>query len=103
VLAVSQVALTVTLLAHQAWLMTDAIVRTLFRLYMTRRKLLEWVTAAQAKTALSTTLGSLYYRMRGALVLAVVAAIVVSFGPTGAWLVATPFILLWALSPLVAQ
>jgi cyclic beta-1,2-glucan synthetase len=103
VLAVSQVALTVTLLAHQAWLMTDAIVRTLFRLYVTRRKLLEWVTAAQAKTALSTTLGSLYYRMRGALVLAVVAAIVVPFGPTGAWLVATPFILLWALSPLVAH
>jgi cyclic beta-1,2-glucan synthetase len=28
---VSQVALTLTLLAHQAWLMTDAIVRTLFR------------------------------------------------------------------------
>ncbi|HEY6367597.1 MAG TPA: glycosyl transferase, partial [Candidatus Binatia bacterium] len=90
-LAMSQVALTVTLLAHQAWLMTDAIVRTLFRVYVTRRKLLEWVTAAQAKTALDTTLG-----MPGAIVLAVVAAIVVPFGPPGAWQVATPFLLLWA-------
>src|SRR5262249_6445361 len=46
--AVTQVALTLTLLAHQAWLMTDAIGRTLVRL-VTRRHLLEWVTAAQAK------------------------------------------------------
>ena len=55
-LAVSQVGLTVTLLAHQAWLMTDAIVRTLFRVYVTRRKLLEWVTAAQAKAGFDLTL-----------------------------------------------
>ena len=103
VLAVSQVGLTVTLLAHQAWLMTDAIVRTLFRVYVTRRKLLEWVTAAQAKTTLDITLGNIYYLMRAAIVLAGVAAIVVRFGPPGAWLVATPFILLWALSPLVAH
>ena len=33
---------------HQAWLMGDAIVRTLFRLFVSRRHLLEWVTAAQA-------------------------------------------------------
>jgi cyclic beta-1,2-glucan synthetase len=35
-LAASHVGLTVTLLADQAWLMTDAIVRTLFRVYVTR-------------------------------------------------------------------
>ena len=103
VLAVSQVGLTVTLLAHQAWLMTDAIVRTLFRLYVTRRKLLEWVTAAQAKAAFYITLGSVYYRMGGAVLLAAVTAILVPFGPPGAWLVATPFCLLWALSPMVAH
>jgi len=47
--AASQTALTITMLAHQAWLMSDAIVRTLARVYVTRRNLLEWVTAAQAK------------------------------------------------------
>jgi cyclic beta-1,2-glucan synthetase len=103
VLGVSQVVLSVTLLAHQAWLMTDAIVRTLFRVYVTRRKLLEWVTAAQAKTALDMTLGSVYHRMRSPLVLAVLAAIIAPLGPPGAWLVAMPFTLLWALSPLVAH
>ena len=72
--------------------MTDAIVRTLFRVYVTRRKLLEWVTAAQAKSAFDITLGSVYHRMGGAVVLAAVAAILVPFGPPGAWLVATPFV-----------
>ena len=41
-LAASHVGLTVTLLADQAWLMTDAIMRTLLRVYVTRKKLLEW-------------------------------------------------------------
>src|SRR4029453_19059633 len=42
--ALSQLGLKMTFLAHQASLLTDAILRTLFRLYVTRRRLLEWVT-----------------------------------------------------------
>ena len=103
VLALSQIGLTLTLLAHQAWLMTDAILRTLFRVYVTQRNLLEWVTAAQAQSAFSRTLGSVYQWMGGAVALAAAAAILVPFGPPGAWLVATPFCLLWALSPLLAH
>ena len=57
--------------AHQAWLMGDAIARTLVRLYLTRRTLLEWTTAAQAKSAMSREITGVYRRMRGALVLAV--------------------------------
>ena len=48
-LGASQVGLTVTFLAYQAWLMSDAILRTLTRLFITHRNLLEWVTAAQSK------------------------------------------------------
>ncbi len=103
VLAVSQVALTVTLLAHQAWLMSDAIVRALVRVYVTRRKLLEWMTAAQAKSGSDLTLGSTYYRMRGTVALAAIAGILVAIGQPASWLVATPFVLLWALSPVVAR
>src|SRR4029450_838831 len=103
VLAVSQVGLTVTLLAHQAWLMTDAIVRTLFRVYVTRRKLLEWVTAAQTKSGFDLTLGSVYRGMGGAVALAAVAGILVAGGQLEAWPVAASFVLLWALSPVVAH
>src|SRR3989475_5124738 len=44
-MAACQTAFAITMLAHQAWLMSDAIVRTLVRMCVTRRHLLEWVTA----------------------------------------------------------
>ncbi len=50
-LGASQVGLTVTFLAYQAWLMSDAILRTLTRLFITHKNLLEWVTATQSKLA----------------------------------------------------
>ena len=45
----AQTALLVVFLAHHAWLMADAIGRTLFRLLVNRR-LLEWITAAQSQS-----------------------------------------------------
>jgi len=102
VLAASHVGLTVTLLADQAWLMADAIVRTLLRVYVTRRKLLEWVTAAQAKSGFDLSLRSFYRRMNGTVALAATVAILVAFQPPEVWPMAAPFALLWALSPMVA-
>ena len=99
--AIAHISLTVTLLAYQAWLMTDAIVRTLVRL-VTRRRLLEWVTAAQAKSAHDLALTTFVRRMGGVVVLAAgVAALLVLRRPD-AWPWAAPFIGLWMLSPLVA-
>jgi cyclic beta-1,2-glucan synthetase len=43
--------LTLTFLAHQALLSLDAVVRTLVRRAITRRRLLQWETAAQAELA----------------------------------------------------
>ncbi|HEY5864183.1 MAG TPA: phosphorylase, partial [Candidatus Tectomicrobia bacterium] len=103
VYAMSHVALAVTLLAHQACLMTDAIVRTLYRVYVTRRRLLEWMTAAQAKAGSDHTLGRVYYRMGGAIALAVGGGILVALRKPDAWPVAAPCVLLWVLSPLVAR
>jgi len=100
-LALSQIAMVVTLLAHQAWLMGDAIVRTLFRLFVTKRGLLEWLTAAQAQFGLPLDVRGFYQRMAGGVVLAIVAALVVATGHR-AWGVAAPFVLLWLAAPAVA-
>ena len=63
--------LTFTFLAYQTWLMSDAILRTLVRLFVTRRNLLEWVTAAQAKLCSRFQISSrIYRRMAGGVVLA---------------------------------
>lgn len=47
-------------LAHQAWFSLDAIVRTLYRLTISKKNLLSWVTAADVEKRLKNTLqGSL--------------------------------------------
>ncbi|MBI1818354.1 MAG: phosphorylase [Deltaproteobacteria bacterium] len=102
-LGLSQIGFSLTLLAHQAWLMTDAIVRTLFRLFVSHRRMLEWVTAAQAKFSLPLNVPGFYRRMAGGVVLAAAGAAAVAYAGHGAALIAGPFLILWTLSPVVAQ
>lgn len=101
-LAAAHVGLAVTFLADQAWLMCDAILRTLWRVYVTRQKLLEWVTAAQAKSGFDLFLASFYRRMNGTIALAAAVGILVALSAPRGWPIALPFVLLWALSPIVA-
>ena len=102
-LAAADVGLGFTLLAHQAWLMADAIVRTLARVCVTRRNLLEWTTTAQAKASHDLDLAGFYRRMAGGVAIAVVTAVLVaSLKPGAAWF-AGPFVVLWLLSPFIAR
>ena len=102
-LAVSRTLLTVVFLAHQAWLMADAIVRTLYRLAISRRHLLDWVTAAQLTSLRAPGLLASYRQMRSAAAFGVAAALVVDhFGGT-AWPAALPFVLAWIASPALAR
>jgi len=100
-LALMQFGLQVALLAHQAWLMGDAIARTLSRLYR-RRGLLEWLTAAAAGSDRELKLIGFYRRMAGAVALAVCGGFAVAFADHGSWLIAAPVVGAWALSPAVA-
>jgi cyclic beta-1,2-glucan glucanotransferase len=102
-LAAAQIALALTLLAHQAWLMADAVGRTLLRLVVTRRRMLEWVTAAQVKSSARLDLVRTYAKMWGALVLALVAGVIAVSGSGDTRAVAAAFAVLWALSPAVAR
>ena len=98
-LALTSSALRVVFLAHQACLMADAIGRTLIRLSVTHRHLLEWVTAAQA------TLGPrhFYRQMAGAPVIGVLAVVVACGAGHGTWPLALAFSALWIVSPSIAR
>ena len=98
----TQIALALTFLAYQAWLMCDAIVRTLVRL-VTRKHLLEWITAAQAKRMVDLRLRSVYVRMAGGVLLAIVAAILLFLWRHNAVPAATSLITLWFIAPAVAR
>jgi cyclic beta-1,2-glucan synthetase len=102
-LALSQIALLLTLLAHQAWLMTDAITRTVFRLCMGTRRRLDWMMAARREASGRLTLRGMYRWMSGGVVLAAAAAVVVGLLEPASWPIAAPFLILWTLSPVVAR
>ncbi|HET9042230.1 MAG TPA: glucoamylase family protein, partial [Burkholderiales bacterium] len=102
-LALSLTALLVAFLAHQAWLMMDAIGRTLFRLLVSHRHLLDWVTAAQATVGPRLDLAGFYRQMSGGVAIGVVAAIVVAWFGRDAWPVAAPFVIAWLAAPAIAR
>ena len=101
-LSLVQSAFLLTFLAHQAWVMVDAIGRTFFRLVV-RRRLLEWVTTAQASSEHGFDPRTLLSQMAASLAFAALAGGLIVYFGHNAWPLAVPFGLLWVLSPFVAR
>lgn len=102
-LALTQWALVITFMAHQGWLMGDAIARTLWRLFVTRRHLLEWVPAAQAAIGHRLDLPGFYRVMGSGVVIGIVALAVSVLSGQGTWPLAVPLAALWIASPAIAR
>ena len=67
--ALGQIALSMVLLADTAVSMLDAIVRTVWRLAVSRRHLLEWVTAARARGSVRPSVAGQYQQMATGVIL----------------------------------
>jgi len=89
-------------LADQAWRMLDAIARTLVRLGVTRRHLLEWTTAAQSARAPRLDLRGFYRQMAGGVVLGLVTSAAALLFSPASWPLVLPFLLLWLAAPALA-
>ena len=100
--AFAQIALILTSIPYQAWLMTDAIVRTLARLHVTRRQMLEWTTMVHEVSHAPTTVASFYRRMTGGVIMAAVAVGVVGWQHPDALPVALPILVLWGCAPAIS-
>ena len=100
---IQQIAITIVFLAHQAYLMTDAITRTLYRLLVSRQHLLEWVTAAQAEQGSAHDARAFLRFMWPASALAIAVTAFVLWSNPPAIILAAPFVLAWAFSPLIAD
>ena len=97
----TQAALQLTFLAYDAWTKAHAIVLTLVRLTTTRRRLLEWETAAASARRMAG--GSLFLReMMASPVIAVAALALALILRPEAWTVVLPVALLWAAAPGIA-
>ncbi|WP_432558805.1 GH36-type glycosyl hydrolase domain-containing protein [Granulicoccus sp. GXG6511] len=99
-IALALTALNITLIAHEAQQSLDAILRTLGRL-VSRRKLLEWTTAAALQKSAKGTLGR-YYGLMGASLVAPVALLILALLRSPLNLaVAAPLALAWLIAPAV--
>jgi cyclic beta-1,2-glucan synthetase len=89
------------LLPYQSAVLLDAISRTLVRMCLTRRRLLQWTTAAQThkRVGQGSPLGRLLREMwLSPLVAMVTAAVLIAFRPD-TLLLAMPFLLGWIFAP----
>ncbi len=97
-----QFVLSIAFLPQQAFLMADAIVRTLARLYIRHRNLLEWETAATAERRLGGGFTTFCRNMWFGPLLAVGVGVGLGLFPTLALFVALPILLGWFVSPALA-
>ncbi|HEX7895586.1 MAG TPA: glycosyl transferase, partial [Terriglobales bacterium] len=95
------VLLNLTFLLHQMMVSLDAVVRTLVRRLLTRQRLLEWETAAEAEAGKSKRTPVDVY-LNWMPVIAISLALVVFFGKRSAFDSAVPILVLWACSKAVS-
>ena len=94
--------LNAALLLNQAYLSVDAIVRTLVRLRLTRKRMLEWETAASADRRLGAGLMVCWNNMWPATALAVGFAALVLLTRPESLPAAAGFLVAWLVSPVLA-
>ncbi|HKP38029.1 MAG TPA: glucoamylase family protein [Pyrinomonadaceae bacterium] len=98
----AQIAVEIVFIAHQAVLMVDAIVRTAYRKLISRRHLLEWMTAASSEGSSKHDLAAFIRLMWPAEVVVLFATILLlAFSPSSL-IFAAGFLIAWAGSPLIA-
>jgi len=98
--AFAQIFLSLTFLAFHAFDSAHAIGVTLVRLIITRRRMLEWETAAQVEFGRSRNSLDVYLQLSP--VLAFVIALLLALTNIHSLFAAAPVLLLWAVAPLVA-
>src|SRR5438270_12292758 len=98
----SQIGLTLAFLPNDAFLSLTAIGRTLWRIFITRRYLLEWVTPGEVARSARTDLAGAYAAMWFAPAIALAGAVFLGVMQPAYWVVALPFFALWLAAPWIA-
>lgn len=101
--ALARVALEIAFLPDRAARMVDAIIRTAWRMLVSRRHLLEWVTAAQTTSRDRPGIQGHYFGMAPGLCLGLgVGSLASALNPAN-WPLVLPFALIWLASPAAAE
>jgi hypothetical protein len=89
-------------LPYEAYKNTDAIVRTIWRLGISNRKLLEWTPSATTSRFRTNSLFAVFASMWIAPLLSILIIAVLIYFNVMALLVASPILILWLVAPAIA-
>ncbi len=92
----------IAVLPYEAYRFTDAIIRTNWRMLVTGKRLLEWTPSATASKQSKDNIWFIYQKMWIGPVLAFLCLFFFLFTNMQAFLVSSPFLILWFLSPALA-
>ncbi len=95
----ARVGLHLACLPYEAWFSLDAIVRTLWRMLASHRRLLQWNPSSEVERTQRTDLVASYRAMWSAPTLALAVAAWVAHAHPGTLPVASPILVLWLLAP----
>ncbi len=98
VTSAKQIVLALMFLPHHAWISADAIIRTLWRLFVTKRMLLEWQSAALTERSNAQSIVGTVLAMWPA----TTAAVIVGSWSHLPFMPVVPLVGLWLAAPLVA-
>lgn len=97
-----QIILIISFIPYQAYLMLDAIFRSLYRLTVSKKNLLQWKTAEKVESSVETTYSWYYKKMWISVVIAAITLILSFLNSYGIIVITIPIAILWALSPFIA-
>lgn len=101
--AVCQSVILFMLIPHQAYLMMDAIIRTVFRVFFTHKNMLEWVTAADVEANAGNNMKSYVKKMWFSISAAAAVLIISSqWGDQRSLIPAAASAFIWIVSPAAA-
>jgi cyclic beta-1,2-glucan synthetase len=98
----TQIALTFVFVAHQAFLMTDAVIRSVWRVTVSHKNMLEWVTAADSDRRFRGELSDYWHKMKESVLLSVVFCLVAAIMRPQTWYLNIIITTAWAVSPYIA-
>ena len=91
---------TASFLPHKAWQMVDAILRTLYRMRISRRRLLEWESAAAVESRLASRRWAVLQQLTICSVVGIGLALLM---PRSALPWASPWLVAWLVAPVVGH
>lgn len=97
-----QVFLTLAFLPYDAYMSVDAIVRTIIRVVVTHKRLLEWRTSSESERSARSDLASFFSCMWISPLVALATAVYLALFEPGEFSLAIPILGLWIFAPWIA-